>query len=270
MGDGASDAATASSLAAWRRRRPGVGVSARGPDDRGPAAVVFDLDGVLLESEQIWSGARRELALRCGGRWSDAAQTRMLGMSSGEWSRYMHERLGVDLASRAISERVVQLVAARYRDGLPLIDGADAAVRSLAARWTLGLASSANRQIIELVLDRAGWRDLFAHTVSSEEVARGKPAPDVYLEAARRLEVPAERCAAVEDSSAGIESAHAAGLAVIAIPNRAFPPTADALAHADLVLAEVSELDAAAVAGLTARGRSPARGARRGTRPTLS
>ena len=230
-------------------------MSGRGARATALAAVVFDLDGVLLDSEEIWSGARRELALRCGGRWSDADQTRMLGMSSREWSSYMHDHLGVQLEPSEISDRVVQLVEARYRDRLPLIAGADAAVRALAARWPLGLASSANRQIIELVLDRAGWRELFAQTVSSEEVARGKPAPDVYLQAARRLGVPADRCAAVEDSTAGIESAHAAALAVIAIPNRAFPPTAAALAQADLVLEAITELDAGRVAELTARDR---------------
>ncbi|HXW58583.1 MAG TPA: HAD family phosphatase [Solirubrobacteraceae bacterium] len=245
-------------------------MSDRGVRGGGPAAVVFDLDGVLLDSEEIWSGARRELALRCGGRWSDAAQTYMLGMSSSEWSRYMHDHLGVALAAREISDRVVELVAARYRARLPLIAGADEAVRALAACWPLGLASSANRQIIELVLDRAGWRALFAQTVSSEEVARGKPAPDVYLEAARRLGAAPDRCAAVEDSAAGIESAHAATLAVIAIPNRQFPPGDAALAQADLVLEQISQLHPAAVAGLTARGRSPARGARRGTRPRPS
>ena len=242
----------------------------RDPARAGPAAVVFDLDGVLLQSEQIWSGARRELALRCGGRFSDEAQTRMLGMSSREWSRYMHHELGVPLPPEEISARVVELVAARYESELPLIAGADAAVRALATRWPLGLASSANRQIIELVLDRSGWRELFAQTVSSEEVARGKPAPDVYLEAVRRLGASPDRCVAVEDSSAGIASAHAAGLAVIAIPNRAFPPSADALAQADLELDDLRQLDAARVASLTARDRSPVRGAPRGTRPTLS
>lgn len=220
-----------------------------------PAAVVFDLDGVLLESEEIWSGARRELALRCGGRFSDEAQTRMLGMSSGEWSRYMHDELGVALKPEEISARVVELVAARYESELPLIPGADAAVRALAACWPLGLASSANRQIIELVLELSGWRELFAQTVSSEEVAHGKPAPDVYLEAAHRLGASPDRCVAVEDSSAGIASAHAAGLAVIAIPNRVFAPSADALAQADLVLHDLSQLDAARVASLTARDR---------------
>jgi HAD superfamily hydrolase (TIGR01509 family) len=231
-------------------------VDGAGACSAGPDAVVFDLDGVLLQSEEVWNDARRELAERCGGRFSDADGRAMLGMSSSEWSRYMHDELGVGIAPAEISDRVVELVAGRYARELPLIPGADAAVRALAASWPLGLASSANRQIIELVLARAGWRELFAVTVSSEEVARGKPAPDVYLQATRRLAAAPQRCVAVEDSGAGIRSAHAAGLAVVAIPNHAFPPDAQALAQADLALGAISELDAVAVVGLfTARGR---------------
>jgi HAD superfamily hydrolase (TIGR01509 family) len=212
-------------------------------------AVIFDLDGVLLESEQVWSAAKRELTLEHGGTWTQAAERDMLGMSSTEWSRYMHDHLGVPLEPSEISAAVVELVESRYREDLPLIDGADGAVRALAARFPLGLASSSNRQIIDLVLELTGWAPLFSVTVSSEEVAHGKPAPDVYLEAVRRLEVAGGSCAAVEDSGAGIRSALAAGLAVVAIPNRAYPPDPEILRRADLVLDSLSQLDAA-LAGL--------------------
>ncbi len=130
----------------------------------------------------------------------------------------------------------------RYRASLPLIDGAGEAVRRLAESFTLGVASSSNRVLIEVVLERAGIAPLFAAVVSSEEVARGKPAPDVYLEAARRLSVEPGRCAAIEDSSNGIRAAHAAGMRVIAIPNAHYPPGADALALADAVIGSVHEL----------------------------
>jgi HAD superfamily hydrolase (TIGR01509 family) len=212
------------------------------------AAVVFDLDGVLLESEQVWAAAKRELTERTGGRWTTAAEHEMLGMSSIEWSEYMREQLAVPLPARQISSAVAELVAARYRAELPLIDGADTAVRSVAALWPLGLASSSNRDTIELVLELTGWRGLFSAWVSSEQVARGKPAPDVYLEALRRLAAPADRCVAVEDSDAGVRSANAAGLAVIAIPNRAFPPSSDTLALASLQLSSIAQLDQRAVA----------------------
>jgi HAD superfamily hydrolase (TIGR01509 family) len=213
------------------------------------SAVIFDLDGVLLESEQVWSAAKRELTLEHGGVWSEAAEHDMLGMSSTEWSRYMRDQLRVAIEASEISAAVVQLVAKRYREKLPLIDGADAAVRALAARFPLGLASSSDRQIIDLVFKLTGWAALFSVTVSSEEVAHGKPAPDVYLEAVRRLEVTAGSRAAIEDSGAGISSALAAGLTVVAIPNRAYPPDPEILRQADIVLDSLAQLEVA-LAGL--------------------
>jgi HAD superfamily hydrolase (TIGR01509 family) len=199
-------------------------------------AVVFDLDGVLLDSEAVWATAREQLVRERGGAWRPDAARAMMGMSSLEWSRYMHDELGVEMPPAEISRSVVGRLERLYRERLPLIPGAREAVTSLAGRWPLGLASSANRPIIELVLDLAGMRDSFGATVSSEEVERGKPAPDVYLEAAGRLGVEAEKCAAVEDSSNGLRSAAAAGMTVIAVPNREFPPADDTLAQAAVVI----------------------------------
>jgi HAD superfamily hydrolase (TIGR01509 family) len=205
-------------------------------------AVVFDLDGVLVDSEQVWDDARRELVAELGGTWTDDATRAMMGMSSLEWSRYMHDELGVGLEPSAISAAVVQKLEELYRRDLPLLPGAREAVRALAERWPLGLASSSNREIIDLVLELADLTDAFAATVSSEEVARGKPAPDVYLEAARRLGVAPGDCAAVEDSTNGLRSAAAAGMRVIAFPNQAFPPAEDALRLATSVIASLDEL----------------------------
>ena len=205
-------------------------------------AVVFDLDGVVVDSEQVWDDVREQLAHERGGAWHERAQADMMGMSSPEWSRYMHERIGLPESPEEINEEVVQRMLARYRESLPLIDGAVDAVRRLAGTFTLGVASSSNLPLIEVVLERAGIAEHFAAVVSSEEVARGKPAPDVYLEAARRLEVAPERCAAVEDSSNGIRAAHAAGMRVIALPNAHYPPADDALALADAVVDSPAEL----------------------------
>jgi HAD superfamily hydrolase (TIGR01509 family) len=205
-------------------------------------AVAFDLDGVLIDSEQAWAGVRREYTLERGGRWREDAAREMMGMSSVEWSGYMHEVLGVDEPPERISDEVAERVAGLYRERLPLIPGAPEAAERLAGRWPLALASSANRELIDLVLDRAGLSDYFQVTVSSEEVPRGKPAPDVYLEAARRLEAEPERCAAVEDSHNGILSAATAGMRVIAIPNRAFPPGPAALDAASGVISSLDEL----------------------------
>jgi HAD superfamily hydrolase (TIGR01509 family) len=205
-------------------------------------AVVFDLDGVLVQTEELWDEVRAGLAHERGARYDAEAQRAMMGMSSLEWSRYMHDELGLPDAPEEISDEVVRRMAARYRARLPLIDGAREAVGRLAARWPLGVASSSNRPLIDAVLELAGLTNSFAATVSSEEVPRGKPAPDVYREAAARLGVDPARCAAIEDSHSGILSAKAAGMRVIAVPNPAFPPGDEALADADAVLDSLAEL----------------------------
>lgn len=212
-------------------------------------AVVFDLDGVILDSEELWDEVREGLARERGGRWHEGAQTDMMGMSSREWSVYMHERIGLPEPPEEINREVVRRMLERYRRELPVIPGAVEAVERLAARWPLGLASSSNRELIDAALEAAGLAQYFRVTVSSEEVAHGKPAPDVYLEAARRLGAAPERCAAIEDSHNGIRSAKAAGMRVIAIPNRRFPPGEEALAEADVVLDSIAELTPEVVAG---------------------
>jgi HAD superfamily hydrolase (TIGR01509 family) len=189
------------------------------------------------------------LARERGGRWHEGAQADMMGMSSREWSVYMHERIGLPEPPDEINREVVRRMLERYRQELPLIPGAVEAVQRLAARWPLGLASSSNRELIDAALEAAGISRYFRVTVSSEEVERGKPAPDVYLEAARRLGVAPDRCAAIEDSHNGIRSAKAAGMRVIAIPNRRFPPSEEALADADVLLDSIAELNPEVVAG---------------------
>lgn len=206
-------------------------------------AVIFDLDGVILDTEELWNEVREELARERGGRWSDRAQADMMGMSSKEWSRYMHEAVGVPDPPEEINREVVRRMLDRYSEQLPLIDGGVDAVKRMAAHWPLGLASSSNRELIERALEVSGLAPYFRVTVSSEEVERGKPAPDVYLEAARGVAVEPSRCAAIEDSASGIRSAHAAGMLVVAIPNRAFPPPPDVLALANLVLDTIRELE---------------------------
>jgi HAD superfamily hydrolase (TIGR01509 family) len=212
-------------------------------------AVVFDLDGVLLDSEQVWDDVREQLVRERGGTWTDTAQADMMGMSSPEWSRYMHESLGLRESPDELNAEVVRRLLERYRERLPLLPGGLEAVRRLAAEWPLALGSSSNRPVIEAFLDAAGVRDLFAATVSSEEVARGKPAPDVFLEAVRRLGVTPERCAAIEDSANGIRAGNAAGMRVVAIPNVHYPPPPDVLALADVVLGSLEELTVEAVSG---------------------
>jgi HAD superfamily hydrolase (TIGR01509 family) len=205
-------------------------------------AIVFDLDGVIVDSEELWDEVRESLARERGGSWSEQAQADMMGMSSTEWSRYMHDVIGLPEEPEGISREVVERMLERYAERLPLIDGAVAAVEELASSWPLAVASSSNRRLIDRVLEVSGLAPCFQVTVSSEEVARGKPAPDVYLEAARRLGVEPTRCVAIEDSASGIRSAHTAGMHVVAIPNRAFPPAADVLSQAGIVLDSIEAL----------------------------
>jgi len=225
-------------------------VDAPAPERDSSWAVVFDLDGVLVESEGAWDAARRALVDETGGTWRGDATRAMLGMSAPEWSRYLHEELGVPLAPGEIDRRVVERVLEEYRAALPLLPGALTAVRALAVSWPLGLASSSNRVVIDEVLRLAGLEAEFAVTVSSEEVSRGKPAPDVYLAAIEALGVAAGSAVAIEDSANGLRSAAAAAMRVVAVPNREFPPAADALALADVVLGSLEELTPATIRSL--------------------
>ena len=213
-------------------------------------AVVFDLDGVLIDSEPVWEQVRRDVVASHGGHWNADTQDRLMGMSTGEWSRYLSSDLGVRLSPTAVAGTVIAAMAARYRAHLPLMPGAVDAVTRLAGRWPLGLASSAPRSLIDTVLDTASLRELFAAVLSTEEVPRGKPAPDVYLSVAALLRVSPTACAAVEDSSNGLRSAAAAGCAVIAVPHPKYPPAPDALEAARLVLGSLDALTVAAVAGI--------------------
>jgi len=208
---------------------------------------MFDLDGVLLDSEQLWNLAKEEVVRAEGGTWSDEAPRAMMGMSAPEWVAYMRDELGVALGADEINDRVVARLEGLYRERLPLLPGAVGVVEACAARWPVGLASSSNRTIIDLVLPLMGLDGRFAATVSSEEVARGKPAPDVYLEVARRMDVDPARCVAIEDSSNGIRAAAAAGMFVIAVPNPHYPPDADALELAHATVRQTAEITPALV-----------------------
>ncbi|WFE19585.1 HAD family phosphatase [Solwaraspora sp. WMMD937] len=206
------------------------------------SAVVFDMDGVLIDTEPVWEQVRRDYVAGAGGRWLPDAQQRLMGMSTPEWAGYLDADLGVGRGADRVADEVIDAMAARYRAELPLIPGAIEVVRDLAGRFPLALASSSPRRLIEQVLATAGLTEAFRATVSTEECAAGKPDPEVYQVAARLLGVPPGRCLAVEDSSNGLRSAVAAGLVAVAVPHPAYPPAADALAGATLVVDRLDEL----------------------------
>jgi HAD superfamily hydrolase (TIGR01509 family) len=213
-------------------------------------AVVFDLDGVLIDSEPVWEHVRRGLVAGYGGHWADDAQQRLMGMSTQEWARYLSEDLGIGLPPSQVARLVIRRMAAQYQRDLPLLPGAVDAVRRMADCWPLGLASSSPPALIHTVLTTAGIAPLFKATVSTEEVAQGKPAPDVYLTVVSRLGVDPDRATAVEDSSNGLRSAAAAGTHVVAVPRPEYPPAADALAQAQATLHDLDELTVELVAAL--------------------
>lgn len=213
-------------------------------------AVVFDLDGILTDSEPVWEAVRRDFVSERGGKWQPDTQRRLMGMSTSEWARYLSDELGVGMSHDEVAEEVVRRMAERYSVELPLLPGAVDTVQRLARRWRLGLASSSPTKLIDVVLSRAGLTEYFAVTISTEEVANGKPSPDVYLAVAARLEVPPDQCAAIEDSSNGLRAARAAGMRVVAIPRPEYPPDPDALAGADLVVRSLELLTVESVEAL--------------------
>jgi HAD superfamily hydrolase (TIGR01509 family) len=215
--------------------------------DKSIQAVVFDLDGVLIDTEEVWEEVRRAYVAEAGREFLPDSQQRMMGMSTPEWSRHLSVDVGVGRTPEIVAREVLDRMAARYREALPLIPGGVAAVRRLGDRYPLALASSSARVLIDQVLATADLADAFRITFSTEQVAAGKPAPDVYLAAVTHLGLPAGRCAAVEDSSNGLRAAAAAGLAVIAVPHDTYPPAPDALALADLVIGGLDELTVEAV-----------------------
>jgi len=216
-------------------------------------AVIFDLDGVIVDSEPVWERIRRQVVAENGGTWRADSQRRLMGMSTAEWSKYLSEDLGVGMAPDAVATLVIARMSAGYRDQVQLMPGAAEAVRRMAVRWPLGLASSSPPDLIDAALEGAGLTGMFATILSTEQVDRGKPAPDVYLAAAHSLGFAPEGCAAVEDSANGLRSAAAARTHVIAVPHPRYPPDASALAAAELVLTGLGELTVDAVCGLGSR-----------------
>jgi HAD superfamily hydrolase (TIGR01509 family) len=196
------------------------------------AAVIFDLDGVIIDTETVWERERRGFVADHGGSWPDDAQRRLMGMSTPEWAAYLAEDADVGLPADEVATEVIERMRRAYDESLPVIPGAPEAVLAVASRWPVAVASSSPAALITAALEAAGLSSAFRATVSSEEVPRGKPAPDVYLEAARRLGIAPAACVAVEDSSNGLRSAAAAGMRVVAVPQPHYPPDPDALSLA--------------------------------------
>lgn len=221
-------------------------MSSPGRADRRPiAAVIFDLDGVIVDSERSWGESRMAVADRLGGRWTGEDEASVKGANSAEWSAAMTRRLGgIDPPAVGLEAAVIEAMLDRYRrDAVPHIRAGIDAVRRLGRRWPLAVASSAAPDIIVAALGAVGLRDRFGVIVSSDEVGAGKPSPAVYLEAARRLGVEPAACLVVEDSPNGVRAAHRAGMRVVLARGAATPLPPGIEAEADLVLASLDALD---------------------------
>lgn len=213
-------------------------------------AVIFDLDGVIVDSEPVWEEVRRRYVATHGGTWQPDSQRRLMGMSTGEWAHYLSTELGVSRTPEQVARDVIDEMGRRYGERIPLIPGAVEAVRELAVGWRLGLASSSPARLIEVALAAAGLTDVFEVTLSTERTPRGKPAPDVYLAVAKQLNVDPARCVAIEDSSNGVRSAAAAGMRVVAIPHAGYPLDPDAQALVSVTLSSVADLSRQTIARL--------------------
>jgi HAD superfamily hydrolase (TIGR01509 family) len=204
-------------------------------------AIIFDLDGLLVDSEPCWDRARQQLAAEYGQTWTQDDQYSVMGVSTATWANYMIKRLGLDLTQQAVIERIIGIMLTIYHEHIPYLPGAVDAVRLAAKHYPTALASGSERSLIEAVIQDSALRDQFQAVVCTDDLPRGKPAPDVYLEAARRLGVTPEMCVCVEDSPNGVLAGKAAGMKVIAVPDERFNPNPEVIRQAEIVLGSLEE-----------------------------
>lgn len=220
-------------------------------------AVVFDMDGVLTNTEEVWDEVRRGLAREHGLAWPDDATVAMMGMSTPEWAGYLVERVGFPGDAEATAREVIEAMAARYHSHLPINDGAADAVLRVADARPVALVSSSPRLLIDTVVGELGLDGVFDATVSTEEVAAGKPAPDGYLRGCELLGVEPSAAVAVEDSNSGVRSAAGAGLRVVAFPDPSHPLHDEVAALVSAVISGLDELTEDLLARLPGRPRTP-------------
>ncbi len=207
-------------------------------------AIIFDMDGLLVDSEPCWDAARKAWAHERGvDDWGPDDHRACMGVSTNTWADYMIRRLKLDLSREAVIARVVQGMRDIYRRGIPYKPGAVEAVARAAACCPVGLASGSEKSLIALVVADGPMAGKFQAVVCTDDMPHGKPAPDVYLECARQLGVEPAECVCLEDSGAGIQSGKAAGMTVIAVPDPRFPPKPAALALADVVLTSLEQFN---------------------------
>lgn len=207
-------------------------------------AIIFDNDGLLVDSEPVWDEARRTMAAEAGKGWTSDDHKAVMGVSTDEWTTYMIERLGLQMPAEAVVDQVIQRMVALYEAGIPFLPGAVEAVTLAAQHYPTAVASGSHPDLLAVVMQHPDLQGKFQAVVSADEIGAGKPAPDVYLAAAARLGVDPTRCLCLEDSGNGILSGKRAGMQVIAVPDPRFPPRDEHLAQADYILNSLLEFPA--------------------------
>ncbi len=207
-------------------------------------AVLFDLDGVLIDTEPWWHEVRTAFANRHGREWSLDDQAAVMGANSLEWAEITQRRLALaEVPVERIRDEIVDGVVARYRKAMPPVVGdAPDQLRRIALDYPVAIASSSHRAMIDAAVEALGLHDVLGAVVSSDEVPAGKPAPDVYLRAASLLGVDPARCLVVEDSLNGVRAGKAAGMTVVLVPSVSVPPAGNAVDLADVVLVRLADL----------------------------
>ncbi|MBZ0298860.1 MAG: HAD family phosphatase [Anaerolineae bacterium] len=204
-------------------------------------AVIFDMDGVLVDSEVYWWRARQAFARDLGKVWTDEGQRRVMGPSTIEWARIMKDILQPAMSVEAIMDDIIRRVMAQYDAQLPTRPGALAAVHLAAQHYRVGLASGSPTAVIQHVLRLTGLDSVFEVVVYGDDMARGKPAPDIYFEALRPLAVMPEAAVGIEDSGNGIRALKAAGMKAIAAPSPDFPLSEEIMKLADAYIPSLED-----------------------------
>lgn len=213
-------------------------------------AVIFDMDGLLVDSEPVWDQARRAMAAQAGKDWNQDDHRACMGVSTLEWASYMIRRLELSLAPQEVADAIIARMVEMYRERIPFLPGALEAVDLAVRHYPAAVASGSPPRLIDVVVNSPALRGKFRVVVDSDGLPAGKPAPDVYLETARRLGIAPERCVCLEDSANGILAGKRAGMAVIAVPDPRFSPARQALEQADVVLSSLEEFSLPLLKGL--------------------
>lgn len=210
-------------------------------------AVIFDMDGLLVDSEPVWDEARAAMAAHYGQTWTQTDHFNVMGVNTDVWAAYMIKRLDLSLSPIAVRDEVIDQMVAMYRRQIPFRPFAVEAVQWAVGHYPTALASGSPRKLVDIVTQADELQGCFQEVLVADEVGTGKPDPAVYLETARRLGVAPEACVCLEDSANGVLSGHRARMFVINVPDPRYPLTTQQAGYADMVLESLRDFTAATI-----------------------